>query len=218
MDSINAWFDYMTESGQVGDRFMEHAWLVLQVMGTAGVLSVVLGIVAHRVKALRTPLLGIAGVFLTIPSLALFAIFIPIVGLGFRPSFIALVMYAILPILRNTITGLDEVDAAIVESAKGMGLNAWQRLARVELPMAWPVIITGARVSTLLTTGIAAIATLVNGPGLGYFIKDGLRNYPQSPSVEAIWTGTVLTVVLALILDAAFTIIRRFTTSPGLRH
>ena len=126
----------------------------------------------------RTPVLGVAAIFLTIPSLALFAIFVPIVGIGDRGPLLALFMYSLLPIIRNTVTGLEEVDRAVVESAKGMGLSAVQRLVRVELPLAWPVILTGIRVATLLNTGIAAIAVLVGGSGLGTYIRDGLTRYP----------------------------------------
>jgi osmoprotectant transport system permease protein len=161
--------------------------------------------------------LGAAGVFLTIPSLALFTIFIPLVGLGFAPSFIALLMYAILPILRNTVTGLDEVDPAVIESARGMGLTARQRLVKIQLPLAWPVIVVGIRVSALLTTGIAAIATLVGYGGLGEFIKNGLRRLGLANSLEEVWTGVVFTIALALTIDLIFAVVQRFTTSKGIR-
>jgi osmoprotectant transport system permease protein len=98
-----------------------------------------------------------------------------------------------------------------------MGLSSRQRLWRIELPLAWPVIITGVRVSALVTAGIAAIATLVDGGGLGDFIKNGLARLGSPNSMEAIWTGTVFIVVLALAFDALFGLIRRLTTSPGLR-
>ncbi len=161
--------------------------------------------------------LGIAAVFLTLPSLALFTLFIPIVGLGFWGPFIALFMYALLPILRNTVTGLTEVSPAVLESARGMGLSSRQRLWQVQMPLAWPVIVTGIRVSTLLTAGIAAIATLVAGGGLGDFIKDGLQRFGLPNGVESIWTGTLFIIILALVFDLIFTFIRRATTSPGLR-
>lgn len=218
MDGISSWWEYISERpDEIWQNTYDHASLVLQVMALAALVSVTLGILAHRFKVLRSPFLTTASVFLTIPSLALFAVFIPIVGIGFAPSFLALLMYALLPILRNTITGLDEVDPAVIESAKGMGLNARQRLLKVELPLAWPVIITGLRVSTLLTTGIAAIAVLVGGPGLGRYIQDGLNRYPLPTSVERMWTGIVFTIVLALALDLVYTLIRRFTTPAGIR-
>jgi osmoprotectant transport system permease protein len=218
MSGVTSWFEY------VGDRWdriwstsLDHLMLVIQVMVVATAVSIGLGVLVRNRPTLRNIALGTAGVFLTIPSLALFTIFIPIVGLGFAPSFIALLMYAILPILRNTVTGLNEVDPAVLESARGMGLNHRQRLVKVQLPLAWPVILAGIRVSTLLTTGIAAIATLVAGPGLGLFIKDGLRRLGLPLSLESVWTGTVFTILLALILDALLALTARLTTSKGVR-
>ena len=186
-------------------------------MAIGTVICIVLGVIAHRVAWLREPLLAVASVAITIPSLALFAIFIPVVGIGNTPAIIALVIYSLMPILRNTITGLDGVDPAIVEAAKGVGLSGFQRLRIVELPLAWPVILTGVRISALLNTGIAAIAVLVGGNGLGIFINDGLNRYPLPTSVERTWTGIVFTVLLALLFDLAFSGINRLTTSKGIR-
>lgn len=219
-EGISSWWNYMTVlyPSDVRERTMEHAILVLQSVIIATVIAVVLGILAHRWRVLKAPLLGVASVFLTIPSLALFTLFIPLVGLGAAPARIALVMYALLPIMRNTVAGLESVDPAIGESARGVGMSKFQVLRKVELPLAWPIISTGIRVSMLLVTGIAAIATLVGGGGLGDFIKAGLSSYPLGFSVEQIWTGTVLTMVLALIFDAVFSIIRRFTTPRGIRN
>ena len=115
----------------------------------------------QRRPTARNAVLSIAGIFLTIPSLALFALFIPIVGIGNPPAIMALFLYSLLPILRNTVTGLDEVNPAIVEAAKGMGMNSRQQLLKVKLPLAWPVVMAGVRVSSLLVIGIAAIAVLV---------------------------------------------------------
>ncbi|MDA2958409.1 MAG: ABC transporter permease [Ilumatobacteraceae bacterium] len=218
MSGITNWFEY------VGDRWSDvwgaswdHLMLVIQVMIVATVLSVAVGVAVRNNATLRNIALGVAGILITIPSLALFTIFIPIVGLGFKPAFIALLLYAILPILRNTITGLREVDPNVLESARGMGLNGTQRLIRVQLPLAWPVILAGIRVSTLITTGFAAIATLVAGPGLGIFIKDGLRRLGLPLSMESVWTGTIFTILLALALDLVLSTIGRFTTSRGVR-
>lgn len=218
-DGIRSWWEYVSVNvpEDVRDRTIEHAVLVLQSVGVAAVIAIVLGVAAHRWHVLRAPLLGIASVFLTIPALALFTIFIPLVGIGAAPAKIALVMYALLPILRNTVVGLDSIDPAVAESAQGLGMGPFQRLVRIELPLAWPVISTGIRISLLLSTGIAAIATLVGGGGLGDFIKEGLSRYPGALSAEKVWTGTVFTTALALVFDATFGLIRRFTTSRGIR-
>jgi osmoprotectant transport system permease protein len=180
-------------------------------------VGLVVGIVIHRVRVLRPPALGLASVFLTLPSLALFAIFVPVVGIGDRGPLIALFMYSLLPVIRNTVTGLEEVDQSIVESARGMGLSAVQRLLKIELPLAFPVILTGVRVATLLNTGIAAIAVLVGGSGLGVYIQEGLTRYPLPNSVEAMWIAVAFSVGLALVFDLAFAILRRLTTSKGLQ-
>jgi osmoprotectant transport system permease protein len=218
MDGIASWIEYMgSRTDDIAVGLYEHAIYVVAVVITATITAVGVGIFVRHRPVAREISLGIASVFLTLPSLALFTIFIPITGLGFKPSFIALYLYALLPILRNTVTGLAGVSPAVLESARGMGLSSRQRLWRVELPLAWPVIVTGIRVSALLTAGIAAIATLVAGGGLGDFIKSGYARIGLPNSMEAIWTGTVFTVALALTFDAVFTVLRRLTTSPGLR-
>jgi len=216
--TLESWLEYLsTRSDLVLSRLYEHGLYVVVVVVAATITSLVVGIAVRERPVARELALGAAAVFLTLPSLALFTLFIPLVGLGFAPSFIALYLYALLPILRNTVTGLDGVDNAVLESARGMGLSRRQRLLQVQLPLAWPVILTGIRVSALLTTGIASIATLVAGGGLGDFIKNGLARLPLPNSMEAIWTGTVFTILLALVFDATFVVIRRATTSPGLR-
>lgn len=203
---------------QIWDRTLEHLILVAWAVALATIIAVGSGIFVHRVRWLRGPWLSTSGIFLTIPSLALFALFIPLLGLGFRPALVALVMYALLPILRNTVTGLDGVDPAVIESAKGMGLAPRHRLLSVELPLAWPVILTGVRVSALLTTGIAAIAVLIGYGGLGGYIQSGINRYPLPTSVERIWTGTVMTILLALAIDTTLAVVQRLTTSSGLRR
>lgn len=217
IEGLTNWLDFVfSRWDEVLQLTLETAKLVLISMSIGTVICVILGILAHRIPSLKQPFLAVASVAITIPSLALFAIFIPLVGIGNTPALIALVIYSLLPILRNTITGLDGVDAAVVEAARGMGLSQFQTLRHIELPLAWPVIITGIRVSTMLNTGISAIAVLVGGDGLGEFIQDGLNRYPLPTSVERTWTGIVFTVLLALLFDLAFTGVNRLTTSKGI--
>ncbi len=218
MDGITSWFSYVAEN--IDDILVEtwqHAQIVLVVVTLATVFSVLLGILVQRNATARAASLSIAGIFLTIPSLALFAIFIPVLGIGNPPAMMALFLYALLPILRNTVTGLDEVDPAVVESARGMGMDRRQQLLRVKLPLAWPVIMAGVRVSSLLVVGVAAIAVLVGGDGLGSFIQGGLTRLGLPGSTESVFVGTVFTVLLGLVLDLVFATIQRLTTSPGLR-
>lgn len=218
MGGLGSWFEFVSERrSEVIDLTGEHARLVIEVMLAATLCSIALGIAVRHRPVWKAIALGASGIVLTIPSLALFSIFIPLVGIGTWPPRIALFLYAILPILRNTVTGLDEVDPAIVESARGMGLSGRQRLLKVELPLAWPVIMTGIRISTLLVTGIAAIATLVGGGGLGDFIKAGLTRLGFGGALESVWTGTVFVILLALALDLVLSAIQRLTTSRGLR-
>lgn len=222
-DAYRSWWTYVTEQtgwSEIFATMVDHAQLVLFSVVCATVIGISAGLLAHRVPSLRAFLLGIFSVMLTVPSLALFAVFIPIsfIGIGDRGPIIALTLYSILPILRNTVTGLEEVDPAVVESAKGMGMSPTQRLTRIQFPLAWPVILTGIRVATLLNVGIAAIAVLVGGTGLGVYVNNGLTRFPQPTSVERMWTGVIFTIVLALILDLGFTLLRHLTTSKGIRR
>ena len=115
------------------------------------------------------------------------------------------------------VAGLDSVDANVLESAKGMGLTSSQILRKVQMPLAWPIMLAGIRVSALLTVGISAIATLVAGGGLGDFIKSGLARLPLPNSLEAIWTGVMLSLALALAIDLALRTVGRFTNPSGVR-
>lgn len=218
MEALSSWFSYVLDNfDYILDETIAHARIALIVVALATVFSVVLGVVIQRRPVPRALVLAVAGIFLTIPSLALFALFIPVVGIGNPPAMIALFMYALLPILRNTVTGLDSVSPAVVESAKGMGMNSLQQLLRVRLPLAWPVVMAGVRVSSLMVVGIAAIAVLVGGDGLGTFIQGGLTRLGLPNAANSVWAGVVFTVLLGLVLDIAFATLQRFTTPRGLR-
>jgi len=218
VEFVQSWWAFVATRGElIQEALWEHTVYVVTVLGVASLFAVTVGILSRRSILARELSLAVASVFLTIPSLALFTIFIPLVGLGFAPSFIALFLYSLLPILRNTITGLESIDNSVVESAKGMGLTSRQVLLRVELPLAWPIILAGIRVSSMLVVGIAAIATLVAGGGLGDFIKNGLARLPLPNSLESIWTGTILCVLLALVIDLVLQGTKRATISKGIR-
>lgn len=196
---------------------LEHAQLVVISMLIAVAVGVPLGVIGHRSGLLRAPILSTTSFFLTLPSLALFALFIPIFGLGAPPAIAGLTLYALLPVVSNTIAGLGSVSPAVVKSSRGMGMGSARRLLQVELPLAWPVIITGIRVSTQVIVGIAAIAVFVGGPGLGNEIFRGLRSVPNANAPNLIYGGTLAIIVLALLFDAVFVLIRRLTTSRGIR-
>lgn len=170
----------------------------------AGILiSVPLGVVAARVRWLEQPVMGVASVIQTVPSLALLAIMVPLLAaadlqsIGYLPAFIGLVLYSALPILRNTVTGLGTVDPAVVEAARGVGMTPRQRLLRVEFPLALPVILAGIRTATVWTVGIATLSTPVGAVSLGNFIFSGL----QTRNLSAVLVGCVAAACLALALD-----------------
>jgi osmoprotectant transport system permease protein len=218
VESISSWFDYVSLIWEdILEETLAHARIVLIVVALATVTSVLLGVFIQRRPVARAIVLALSGIVLTIPSLALFALFIPVVGIGNPPAMLALYLYALMPILRNTVTGLDSVSPAVVESAKGMGMSSTQQLLRVRIPLAWPVIMAGVRVSSLMTVGIAAIAILVGGDGLGVFIQGGLTRLGLPNSENSVWIGVVFTVLLGLVLDAVFATFQRFTTSRGMR-
>jgi len=197
-----------------------HAIVVAISLAIAVVIGVSLGVLVYRRERAANVALAITSTFLTIPSLALFGLLLPLPlvgGLGYKPVVVALVMYALLPILRNTVTGLRSVDPAIAESAQGMGMSARERLFRIELPLAWPVIIAGVRVSTMLLMGIAAIAAVVNGPGLGEDIFAGLARIGGANALNLVLGGTLGIIVLALLFDTFFNLLGKLTTSRGIR-
>ncbi|MGI8900617.1 MAG: ABC transporter permease [Nocardioides sp.] len=198
---------------------LDHVLLVLLAVALATVIGVGLGVATYRTRRPRDLVLAVTGTFLTIPSLALFGIFIaiPPLGLGVRSVVVGLVLYGLLPIVRNTIVGLREVDPAVVESAMGMGMGRSQRLLRVELPLAWPVILTGMRVSTLILIGIAAIGAYINGPGLGEEIFAGLSHIGGASAKSEVIAGTLGIVVLAILFDLLYVAVSRITIPKGIQ-
>ncbi len=191
--------------------------LIVLSMTIAMVIGVGIGVLVWDHPKLAGAAQSTASVILTIPSLALLVLFIPPFGLGWLPTVIALVLYAQLPILRNTITGLRGVDPGMLESATGMGMTATRRLIRIQLPLAWPVILAGLRVSTMMIFGISAIASYINGPGLGNLVFTGLSRLGSANSQNQVLVGGIGIALLALIFDGGFLVLRRLTVSGGLR-
>ena len=186
--------------GEILQLTAEHILLVLNAMLFAVVIAVPLGLYLTRQKTLRPWLLGLANVLQTIPSLALFGFLLPIPfigGIGKRTVIVALVLYALLPILRNTIVGVLGVEAAISESAVAMGMTDSQVLRQVQIPLAAPTIMAGIRVATVTTIGTATIAAAIGGGGLGVFIFRGLA----SVDTEQILAGAVPAALIALAAD-----------------
>jgi len=196
---------------------LQHLSLVAQGLLLATILAVVIAALVYRSGALSAVANSISAIGLTIPAFALIGLMIPLFGFGVAPAIVVVVFFAALPILRNAIVGLAGVDTALVESARGIGMSRMRTFLRVELPLAWPVILSGIRVSAQMVMGIAAVAAFVLGPGLGGFIFSGLSRLGGANSLESIITGVVGVVLLALVLDLVLLGIGRLTTSKGIR-
>lgn len=197
---------------------LEHVAVVLVGLLVGTVVGLSLGVLVHRQPRLRAATLNVCGVILTVPSLAMYALLLALLGMiGTVPVVVTLALYSLLPIVRNTVTGLLGVDASVVESAQGVGMGPWQRLLSIELPLAWPVVVTGMRVSAVLLVGLAALGPIVGGPGLGELIFAGLRVITSPNAVNLALMGTFGVVLVGLLLDAAFLLLIRLTTSRGIR-
>ncbi|HWM00509.1 MAG TPA: ABC transporter permease [Nocardioidaceae bacterium] len=208
----------------IGDRWSrlaveayQHASVVIQCTIIAAVLGVLVGVAVYRSPIGSTIATALASTILTIPSFALLGLLIPLIGLGVAPTVTALVLYALLPIVRNTIVGLGGVDAAVTDAARGIGMNRVAVLTRVELRLAWPAILAGMRVSTQMLMGIAAIAAYAKGPGLGTEIFSGLNRAGSANALNQALAGTIGIVIMALLIDGLYLVVARLTTSRGLR-
>lgn len=198
-------------------RSYQHTSLVLQSIIIATIIAVVLAMIVTRYRALAPLANAISAVGLTIPSFALIGLLIPLVGIGTAPAIVVVVFYAILPVLRNAVVGLQEVDPTVLESAKGQGMSPMAVFWRIRMPLAWPVILTGIRISAQLSMGVAAIAAYVLGPGLGAYIFTGLAQVGGANALNYALVGTVGIIILALLVDAVLVLIDRLTTSKGIR-
>ena len=195
----------------------QHFSLVVQCLILATVIAVVLAAVVYRSSALTGVANSVSAIGLTIPSFAFIGLLIAPLGFGVVPAVVVVAFFATLPILRNAVVGLSGIAPSIVESARGLGMSRFRTLLQVELPMAWPIILTGIRVSAQMVMGIAAIAAYSLGPGLGGFIFSGLSRLGGANSLESVMTGVIGVVVLALILDLLLVGLGRLTTPRGIR-
>ena len=195
----------------------QHLSMVVQSLLIATVIALAIAVLTYRSEVWTPIAEATAAVGLTIPSFALFGLLIAAITSGVVLSVVVLAFYGALPIVRNAVVGLRRVDAGLVESARGMGMGRLTTLWRLELPLAWPVILTGIRVSAQMLMGIGAIAAYASGPGLGSFIFSGLSRLGGANSTNLAWAGILGVVLLAIVLDLVLNVLGRLTTSRGIR-
>lgn len=203
-------FDWIVDNlDAIAQRLVEHLIMVIASVVIGFVVSFVLAIVARRWRETYGPILALTGTLYSIPSLALFVLFIPITGLSLTTGIVALVLYTLLILVRNIVVALDNVSPDVVEAASGMGYSAAERFRRVELPIALPVIVAGVRIATVTTIGLVTITTFIGLGGLGYLIvNSGIRRFfPTS-----IYVGVLLCVLLAVIADLGLAWLQRRLT------
>ncbi len=197
----------------------QHLRLIFFSMPPAILLGVVTGVIIYRHRRRAALVIGIAGIMITIPSIALFGAMIPLLaplgaGVGTAPAVIALVLYSQLPIIRNTYVALRNIPGAALKAARGMGMTEWDILIRVRIPLALPVILAGIRTAVVLGVGVAAVAAYIGGGGLGRWIFDGIRRtYP-----DMLLAGAFAVSILAICLDFLLAMLQRFLTPYPLQE
>ncbi|NQD51420.1 ABC transporter permease, partial [Bacillus altitudinis] len=195
MDQI---IDFLEKNGgELLTKMWEHLYISLIAVVLGIIVAVPLGVILTRMKRGAGFVIGIVNIFQTLPSLAILAFFIPILGVGKIPAIVALFFYSVLPILRNTYAGVQGVNKNLLESGKGIGMTTWEQIRLVELPLAVPVIMAGVRTSTIYLIGWTTLAAFIGGGGLGDYILIGLQLYQP----EYIIAGAIPVTILAVIID-----------------
>lgn len=208
--NVESVFGYMfTERFRIATQLIEHASLTFLSVSLAAIIAIPLGIFISQYKKWSAPILGFSGILQTIPSLALLGILIPIMGIGYVPALFALFLYAIMPILRNTYTGINGIDQQLKEAAKAMGMSKAQSLLKVEIPLAMPVIIAGLRTAAVINVGVATLAAYIGAGGLGEFIFGGISLNNSSMMLA----GAIPAALLALALDALFSVFQHLSAT-----
>lgn len=205
---------FQQRKGMLAETIWEHLQISLLSLIIAIVIAVPLGLFLTRHKRIAEPIIGLAAILQTIPSLAVLAFLIPLFGIGTTPAIVALTAYGLLPVLRNTYTGVQEVDPALKEAATGMGMNSWRRLVKVELPLAMPVIMAGIRTSMVLIIGTTTIAALIGAGGLGELILLGLD---RGGDISLILMGAIPAALLAILLDLILRGFERISKRAGFK-
>ncbi|HET7351332.1 MAG TPA: ABC transporter permease [Marmoricola sp.] len=215
--AIALWDFLVDRADQAWALAWGHALLVVVAVLVATVIAIAAAVVVTRVPRLEPVANAISSIGLTIPSFALVGLLLPAFGLGFWTALLCVGFYAVFPVLRNAVVGLQGVDPSLLESATGMGMSQRSALLRVRLPLAWPVILAGVRVSMQMSMGVAAIAAYVLGPGFGSWIFLGLAQTGGKNGVNYALTATLAIVVIALVFDLLLLLLGRATISKGIR-
>jgi len=212
---MTVWHFLVDNRSELWHAGLVHTRIVLTALAAAVPLSVLVGVWAADRRRVAALTLGAASVVITIPSYALFGLLVGPFGIGSKPAVIALALYSVLPVLRNTIVGLQQVAPATVEAARGMGMTGRQILLRVRLPLAMPVILAGIRTATVLIVGITTIAAYIAAGGLGTFVRDGLAGQDRTE----VLASTACIVALAFLLDGILALVQRaLARRPGPRR
>jgi len=198
--------------GDIWDRVVEHVVLTAIAVGIGLVISLLLSLIALRWRRAYPPITWVTGILYTIPSLALFALLVPITGISRLTAEIGLVGYTLLILIRNIVAGIDGVPAEVKEAAAGMGMTRRRMFLEIEVPLALPVIVAGIRIATVTVVGLVTITALIGQGGLGQFIDRGLDFFYTSIGTTQIFVGTVLSVVLAVTLDVLLVVVERALT------
>jgi osmoprotectant transport system permease protein len=205
---------FVNHRTEVIELTLEHLWMVGISTLLAVIIGIPLGILLSRKPAFKKPILGGAGLMQTIPSLALFGLLLPIPFLGSRAdrlAILALTLYALLPVIQNTYSGIANVDPTVVEAGRGMGMTDLQLLTRVQLPLALSVIVAGVRIATVISVGLATIAAAIGAGGLGEYIFRGLAMVNN----QLILAGAIPAALLALLADFGFGRIEKALRPPA---
>lgn len=200
-----------SRSDLITEAFVQHIYLSFTALVIGILIALPVGIMIARNRRFAEPIIGVTAVLQTIPSLALFGILVPIIGIGSKTALIALVIYALLPIVRNTYAGLTGVDESIIDAGRGMGMTKNQILKKIELPIALPIIMAGIRTAMVLTVGIATLATFVGAGGLGDVIYRGLQSYNNA----LVLAGALPVAFLAIAFDYLLKRVEKKVTPKG---
>ena len=208
-------FQYFAQNaGQILKYFLEHIQLTGIAVCISLLIGVPLGIMICRLQKLSKLILGLSNVVQAIPSMALLGFLIPILGIGVKPAIVAVILYSLLPIIKNTYTGIRNIDKDIIESATGIGLTKWQILRKIQIPLALPMIMAGVRISAVTAVGLVTIAAFIGAGGLGFLVFSGIRTVNNNQ----ILAGAIPACLLALVVDYIAGLVEKLVTPISIQE